>query len=94
MLLLLLWWLLLLLLQQWRRWWLRCKVNMWLLQCNWKLWLLLGLLEVCLERGSSKNHWKMPIVVSVVEHFTCLKNNMHDGEILVVLITIRMQPVL
>jgi hypothetical protein len=54
---------------------------MWLLRCKWKLWLLPGLLEVPLERGSSMNHLKTPVVVSMAEHFTCLKYNMHDGEI-------------
>jgi hypothetical protein len=93
--LLLLWWLLLLLLLlRWRRQWLWCKVSMWLLWCIWELWLLLGLLEVLIERGGSRNHLMTPVVVSVAEHFPCLKNNTHDGEILVVLITIRKQPIL
>jgi hypothetical protein len=56
--------------------------------------LLLGFLDILLERGGSTNHLMTPIFVSVAEHFTCLKNNMHNEEILVVLITICKQPIL
>ncbi len=56
--------------------------------------LLLSLLEVPLKGGGSMNHLMTLVVVSVAEHFTCLKNNMHNGEILVVLITIHKQLIL
>jgi hypothetical protein len=35
-----------------------------------------------------------PVVVSVVEHFRCLEHNAHNGEVLVVVVTICTQPML
>jgi hypothetical protein len=94
LLLLLLWWLLLLLLLLWRRRWLRCKVNMWLLLllwCVWNLRLLLGLLEVLLEIGRT-NHLMASVVASVAKYLPCLKHNVHNRQILVVVVTICLQP--
>jgi hypothetical protein len=98
LLLLLLWRLLLLL-----RWWLLlwCKVNMqllllrlWWLLLLWLWWLLLLRCKRNLLWMLVVNHLMMPVVVSVVEHFPCLKHNMHNGEILVVVVTICNQPML
>jgi hypothetical protein len=48
--------------------------------------MLWGLLE--------GNHLMMPVVVSVAEHFLCLKHKTHNGEILVVFVAICNQPTL
>ncbi len=40
------------------------------------------------------NHLMTPVVVSMAEHFLCLKHNTHNGEILVVVVTICNQPML
>jgi hypothetical protein len=40
------------------------------------------------------NHLMTPVVVSMAEHFSCLKHNTHNGEILVVVVTICTRPTL
>jgi hypothetical protein len=86
-LLLLLRWLLLL----WR------KVNMWLLLLLLLRWWLL--LRWCrwkriLWRWLNVNHLMTPVGVSMAEHFRCLEHNAHNGEVLVVVVTICTQPTL
>ena len=58
----------------------------WWLLLRWRRWkrILWG----------RSNHLMTPIVVSMVEHFSCLKHNTHNGEILVVVVTICTQPTL
>jgi hypothetical protein len=48
------------------------------------------MLRVLLEA----NQLMMPMVVSVAEHFSYLKHDTHNGEILVVVVTICNQPTL
>ncbi len=79
------------------RWWLllRRKVNMRLLLLRlwWLLllrlwWLLLLRCILNLLWMLVANHLMTPVVVSMAEHSPCLKHNTHNGDILVVVVTI------
>ena len=92
--LLLRWWLLLLLMQWllllWR------IVNMRLLLQRWWLLLRWRIRKRILWMWLDVNHLMTPIVVSMAEHFRCLdlEHNAHNGEVLVVVVTICTQPTL
>ena len=51
-------------------------------------------MEQILWRWLDAKHLMMHVVVSVAEHFHCLKHNTHNGERLVVVVTICTQPTL
>jgi hypothetical protein len=86
----------------WHTWRLQSEWNLllWVLprrKVNMRLWwlLLLRLWWLLLLRRIRNllwvlvaNHLMTPVVVSVAEHFPCLKHNTHNGEILVVVATI------
>ena len=60
----------------------------WLL-LRWRRWK-----RILCGRLLDANHLMTLVVVSMAEHFSCLKHNTHNGEILVVVVTICTQPTL